>query len=114
MSAKVTYREAEDGAMVLAITGELDARSSAALLEDILPRIAVERTSRLDLSEVSFISSAGLRALLLAYRHAQRRGAAITLTGVQDEVAFVMEATGFLDLFDVEDRPAGHADGGRT
>ncbi|MFD0688697.1 STAS domain-containing protein [Actinomadura fibrosa] len=104
MSARVSPRE-EAGALVLAVAGELDANSAPELLAEILPQITAERPTRLDLARVGFVSSAGLRALLLAYRRARLLGARITLTGIQPDVEFVMAATGFLDLFDIEERP---------
>jgi len=94
------------GTTVVAITGEIDSSSSAALRDRLLPLIPDNGQVRLDLSGLTYISSAGLRTLLLAYRHAQNRGTQVTLTGIQEEVRFVMSATGFLGLFGIEGRPA--------
>jgi anti-sigma B factor antagonist len=93
------------GTTVVAITGELDSSSSATLRDRLLALIPDNGQVRLDLSGLTYISSAGLRTLLLVYRQAQNRGTQVTLTDIQDEVRFVMSATGFLSLFDVEDKP---------
>lgn len=55
----------------------------------------------LDLGEMTYLSSAGLRVLLLAYRRAQESGARIVLVDLPPDVREVMSATGFLDFFEV-------------
>lgn len=93
------------GATVVAITGELDSSSSSTLRDRLLALIPDGGHVRLDLSGLTYISSAGLRTLLLVYRQATNRGTQVTLTNLQDEVRFVMSATGFLSLFEVEGKP---------
>ncbi|HZR52757.1 MAG TPA: STAS domain-containing protein [Streptosporangiaceae bacterium] len=93
------------GTTVIAITGELDSSSSTPLRDRLMALIPDSGQVRLDLSGLTYISSAGLRTLLLVYRRATSRGTQVTLTGIQDEVWFVMSATGFLNLFDVEGKP---------
>jgi anti-sigma B factor antagonist len=101
MSGPVEVRQrTENGVPVLEIAGELDASSSATLPDRLLPLIPAGRHVRLDLSQVTYISSAGLRTLLLVYRHAQENGVHIRLNRLPEGVRFVMSATGFLDLFD--------------
>jgi len=104
MTSQVDLRESAD-ATVIAISGELDAAASAGLRDRLLSLIPGSSMIRLDLSGLTYISSAGLRTLLLVYRHAQGEGSAVTLTGIRDEVRFVMSATGFLSLFEIEDAP---------
>lgn len=87
---------------VIAISGELDAAASADLRDRLIALIPPSSRVRLDLSGLTYISSAGLRTLLLVYRHALDEGSAVQLAGLRDEVRFVMSATGFLALFDVE------------
>jgi anti-sigma B factor antagonist len=102
MTSQLDLRQAE-GATVIAISGELDAAASDGLRDELLALIPDGGNLRLDLSDLTYISSAGLRTLLLAYRQAVSEGSRVTLAGVRDEVRFVMAATGFLSLFDVED-----------
>ncbi|HEX3512996.1 MAG TPA: STAS domain-containing protein [Trebonia sp.] len=90
---------------VIAISGELDAAASASLRERLISLIPASSTIRLDLSGLTYISSAGLRTLLLVYRHAQGEGSSVRLVGLRDEVRFVMSATGFLALFETGEAP---------
>ncbi|MFG2665901.1 STAS domain-containing protein [Streptomyces sp. NPDC048387] len=86
-------------ATVLVATGEINSETSGALLETLLPLVREGRPLRIDLTAVTYVSSAGLRTLLVVYREAQHAGVAVTLYGVSEEVRFVMSATGFLDFF---------------
>jgi anti-sigma B factor antagonist len=90
---------------VIAISGELDAAASASLRDRLISLIPAGSMIRLDLSGLTYISSAGLRTLLLVYRHAQGEGSAVRLVGLRDEVRFVMSATGFLALFEIGEAP---------
>ncbi|MFF4042412.1 STAS domain-containing protein [Streptomyces sp. NPDC001816] len=96
---------------VVTLTGEINSETSGTLLEQLRPLVRSGGTLRIDLKHVSYISSAGLRTLLVVYREAQHSGARVTLSGVGEEVRFVMSATGFLGFFDAGDggqaAPAG-------
>ena len=55
----------------------------------------------LDMKELSYVSSAGLRVLLVAQKKMSRIGS-MKLTGVCDEVMEVLEMTGFADILEIE------------
>lgn len=59
--------------------------------------------AEIDCSRLQYISSAGLRVLLIL----QKGGARVRLTGVNDAVWEILEATGFIDIFAVEREGAG-------
>ena len=59
--------------------------------------------AEIDCSRLQYISSAGLRVLLIL----QKGGAWVRLTGVNDAVWEILEATGFIDIFAVEREGAG-------
>lgn len=62
------------GSMVLAVSGELD-MASAPLLEGRLERLRSEKRSvRLDLSQLAFIDSTGMRLLIRAVTDARQDG----------------------------------------
>ncbi|MEU2828850.1 STAS domain-containing protein [Streptomyces lavendulae] len=104
MTAEVVVRSYEqDGATVVALEGEITSVTSAALQQRILPLIGRSRTTLIDLTRVPYISSAGLRTLLLVHRRALRADSRTVLVGLTDEVRFVMSSTGFLGFFDIRD-----------
>ncbi|MEU2737306.1 STAS domain-containing protein [Streptomyces sp. NPDC007095] len=105
MTAEVQVHSHDvDGAMVVELTGEITSVTSAALQERILPLVGSDRTTVIDLTHVPYISSAGLRTLLLVHRQALRRQGTTVLVGLSEEVRFVMSSTGFLDFFDIRDK----------
>ncbi|MEU7555324.1 STAS domain-containing protein [Streptomyces sp. NPDC044571] len=94
---------------VLVATGEINSETSGSLLQTLLPLVREGRPLRIDLTAVTYVSSAGLRTLLVVYREAQHAGVAVTLYGVSEEVRFVMSATGFLDFFETGEAAAAAA-----
>ncbi|MGH7329226.1 MAG: STAS domain-containing protein, partial [Polyangiaceae bacterium] len=51
------------------------------------------------LTRVKFVSSAGLRLLLIVYRKLKDESRTLILVGVSDDIARVMSHTGFLSYF---------------
>ncbi|MBX6384422.1 MAG: STAS domain-containing protein [Microbispora sp.] len=89
---------ARDGTTVIALTGEIDGRSGPGVRRRLMELLPDDGRVLLDMSGVTYLSSAGLRVLLLLHRAA---GARIALAGVPPEIETVMAATGLLDLFPV-------------
>ncbi|MFI0241401.1 STAS domain-containing protein [Streptomyces sp. NPDC016845] len=102
MTVKVSSRLVA-GATVVALEGEINSTTSGGLQSQLLPLIGQGAVVLIDLTGISYISSAGLRTLLIVHRHAQQLNAGITLVGLSEEVSFVMSATGFLDFFRIAD-----------
>ncbi|MFE3995369.1 STAS domain-containing protein [Streptomyces goshikiensis] len=94
---------------VLVATGEINSETSGSMLQALLPLVREGRPLRIDLTAVTYVSSAGLRTLLVVYREAQHAGVSVTLYGVSEEVRFVMSATGFLDFFEAGEAAAAAA-----
>jgi anti-sigma B factor antagonist len=55
------------------------------------------------MSRVDYLSSAGLRLLLLLYREIISRNGQLVLVGVYPEIRTVMSHTGFLSFFTLAD-----------
>jgi len=91
----------------IAPQGRLDAVTVPAL-ERVLDEQLAARHFRLiiDLSEVAYISSSGLRALLRARRQAQSGGGDVALCAMSERVTEVFEMIGFNTLFRIFVTPA--------
>ena len=90
-------------ALVIAPAGRVDSVSSAELERVVVARLdGGERRLVLDLSGVEYISSAGLRVLLMAAKRLKAPPAALVLCGLGPSVRAVLELAGFLPLFTVE------------
>jgi anti-sigma B factor antagonist len=86
-----------DGVTVVAFDGALDAGTAPLAHQRATAILAQGRPVVLDLTRVPYVSSAGLRMLLLLHRHARRiAGAPMVLAGASAELLSVLEATGFL------------------
>jgi anti-sigma B factor antagonist len=97
------HSETRGQATVITLDGQLDSGTAPAVQADLDRLLPDSGTVVLDLGTMTYMSSAGLRVLLLAHRRAQRTGSRIVLTKVAPEVREVMSATGFLDFFEVVD-----------
>jgi anti-sigma B factor antagonist len=84
---------------VVQLVGELTAQTAGQTQEQVLRLVGPDTKMVLDLGGVSFMSSAGLRLLLVLYRTIGGRGGRIVLVGLSEELRTTMSLTGFLDLF---------------
>lgn len=95
---------------LITVAGEIDAKTSAEAQAQILPLATTDSHLLLDMSGLTYMSSAGLRTLLLIYRTASGVGGQVVLVGLSDDLQATMEATGFLSFFTVvDDRASGMA-----
>ena len=71
----------------------------------MLFRSALQDVQKLtiDMSRVDYLSSAGLRLLLLLYREVTARNGKLVLLRVSPEIQTVMSHTGFLTFFTIAD-----------
>ncbi len=86
--------------ITIILKGRIDA-SVAPDIEQKLLSLISEGSCKLvaDLSEVGFISSAGLRTLLAALKEAKRERGDLRLAGMQRQVQEVLDMTGFSTIF---------------
>ncbi len=93
-----------DGVLVLHPFGRLDSTSSPEL-ERVLTEQLEAGVSRLlfDFADLDYISSAGLRVVLLAGKRLRAAKGKMALVGMRDVVQEVFEMSGFLALFAVAD-----------
>jgi anti-sigma B factor antagonist len=91
---------------VIALSGELDLAGAAAL-EQELARLEGEPPTAivLDLRDVSFMDSSGLRLIAVASRRAEERGARLALVPGGEQVMRVFEITRMRERLDFVDAP---------
>ena len=87
---------------VVEVSGSIDGKTAPNFQQEILQVIEEVDTILIDLDKVTFMSSAGLRVMLVTHRAAQG-GKIVALTGLPEEIEDNMEATGFLAFFKVFD-----------
>jgi anti-sigma B factor antagonist len=86
---------------VLSIHGRVDAVTAQQLQDKALETAHHSPKLLIDLSSVSYMSSAGLRVILLLHREMREHNGRVVLVGLQDRIRDAMEITGFLKHFSV-------------
>ena len=84
--------------IILEVTGRLDTITAPALDKTINDNLGEAKSIILDLKNLEYISSAGLRVLLAT--HKKMKGA-LKLINVQESVMEVFEITGFADILEI-------------
>lgn len=95
------------GVAVMELAGSLDGKTAPEVLKQVLAGAEGQNKVILDMSAVSFVSSAGLRILLLLYRQLKAKGGKIALVGTSDEIKDVMSNTGLISFFLIADSLEG-------
>ena len=89
----------QDHATIVSITGNLDGNSVNEAQDKIIPLVNGKTSLVLDLKGCGYISSAGLRLLLMAAKQLSTQNCMLVLSGVSAEIQDVMEMTGFSNFF---------------
>jgi len=99
---KVTISSEGDLARV-EVEGSIDGKTAPQVREEIQPALAKAQKLILDMSKVDYLSSAGLRLILMLYREFTAKNGKLVLIGVSPEIRAVMSHTGFLSFFILAD-----------
>ena len=95
--------EESAGVTVARLAGEINSGTAAIVQEKLLELIGPGCRILLDMSGVTYISSVGLRALLLLYRETSHQKGHIVLCGLPEMIYDTMFITGFLEFFETYD-----------
>lgn len=89
--------------LTVKLVGRLDTTTAPVLEGDL--RKSVDNIEKLifEISELEYISSAGLRVLLSAQKVMNKQGEMI-IRGANETVMEVFEVTGFVDILNIEDK----------
>ena len=96
-------KKLEDGALLIALEGELDTLSSPDFEDMLEPLLAEAQSLTLDFEKLEYISSAGLRVLLAAEQTLEERGAErVRVVNMNSTIRNIFDITGFTDVLAVE------------
>ena len=100
-----------DAVFVLEPKGRLDSANARSFEERVLGALDQgEKTLLIDFDKLDYISSAGLRVLLMGAKRLQQSGGKIALCALNPSIREVFEISGFLAIFAVHsDRAAALA-----
>ena len=100
---EITERKTAD-VVTLGLSGKLDTTSAKPFEEKILGRIeSGERRIIIDLAQLDYVSSAGLRVFLLANKRLSSANGKILLCSLQGSVREVFDIAGFSSIFSIYD-----------
>lgn len=100
MKIKLIKRSAEQ--VELQLEGRLDTNSAAAAQESFLKIAGQYANIELNFVGLDYISSAGLRSLLMLQKHINKTGGSLVLTHVSPAVQEVFEITGFSSILNIK------------
>jgi anti-sigma B factor antagonist len=95
---KVSVNE-QANVSAVTLEGSIDSKTAPLVREELRPALDKATNVILDLTNVNYLSSAGLRLLLLVYREFTAKKGKLVLVGVSPEIQSVMSHTGFLNFF---------------
>jgi anti-sigma B factor antagonist len=96
-------RESYNNWQVIKVCGQVDSKTVGDLRDFIDNELSQGQPVALELTEVPFMSSAGLRTLLTLQRKTMDMGVDLALIGVAEEIADTMKVTGFYQFFKIYD-----------
>lgn len=85
----------------IAIAGDLDSHT-APQLEAVLTDLGTAADVKVDITEVGFVDSSGLRVVIEAHRRHEESNSRLVLRNPSDAVARVVEITGLNDHLNIE------------
>lgn len=89
--------------LIFSLIGRLDTMTSPQL-EDEINRSSFDNieTVILNMRELEYISSAGLRVIVMLYKKVTNFGGKLKLVGVNDMIMEILTMTGMVDFLDIE------------
>lgn len=94
----------ENKEVTVKLTGRLDTPAALEVAAELEPlKEEASGTIIMDCSDMTYISSSGLRIFLSLRKAAATKGGKIIVKGISDDIRQVFMMTGFLNLFQIED-----------
>ena len=88
-------------ALTIKVSGRLDTQTAPELENELDASLAGIKELTFDMTNLEYVSSAGLRVILKAQKAMNAQGS-MKLTGVNDSIMEVFDITGFLDILTIE------------
>ena len=89
--------------LVVAVKGRLDTNTAPELEQSIMSDLEDVKLLKLDLAELDYISSAGLRVVLTLHKTMAARSGSFKVSNPKEEVLEVFDMTGFSSFLNIEE-----------
>ena len=87
--------------LTYSVKGRLDSITSSELQDTLITAFNENTRVTLDFEELTYISSAGLRVLLMAQKTASGRKGSFTIINVSNEIKEIFDMTGFTKILSI-------------
>ena len=94
-------KKLNNGELTVSLEGRLDTLTAPSLEEELKANLDGVQNLVLDFQALEYISSAGLRVLLMAQKTMNKQGSMV-IRNVNETIAEVFEITGFADMLTIE------------
>ena len=91
---KAIMTDEKENAFIVTVSGRIDSETAPAFDAELTRAIGINSNLVIDLKDVDYMSSAGLRAVTKASQAAQNAGGVVKLASVPQEIASVMYTVG--------------------
>jgi anti-anti-sigma factor len=98
----ITKNQTEEK-LILSLEGRLDTVTAPDLQEQLIPEFDKTKHIQLDFKQLIYVSSAGLRVLLMGEKTAKAKGGKMSLVNVSAEIKEIFEMTGFSGVLTIDD-----------
>ena len=95
-------KKAEGVRMTLTMDGRLDTITAPQLENELKVSLYGIKELILDMEKLEYISSAGLRVILMAQKQMEHQGGKLVVKNVDETIMEVFEITGFIDIIPIE------------
>ena len=97
----IINKQTDGDALKVRMAGRIDMQTAPQLDKDLKESLGAVKTLDIDLGEVEYISSAGLRVLLGLYKTMSAQQGTMVLRNLQEDVFEIFKVTGFDSIFTI-------------
>ena len=91
----------ENGRITIGLEGRLDTTTAPQLEAVLVPAFDEAAEIKLDFAKLEYVSSAGLRVMLIGQKTAKAKGSSMTVSNVSEDIMEVLDMTGFTDMLTI-------------
>ncbi len=96
-------KEVKDEVLTIKVEGRLDTNTAPELEDSVNDDIVGIKVLNIDLKNLDYISSAGLRVILKFHKQMTSVGGSLTIFSPKDEVLDVFDMTGFSTFLNIKE-----------
>ncbi|MBR4357798.1 MAG: STAS domain-containing protein [Butyrivibrio sp.] len=94
-------KEINGTTMNIALSGTLNSQNSPELQKSIMESVADVTEINFDFADLQYLTSAGLRVILVAQQEMDDKNGKMTLKNVCDDIMEIFKMTGFLNILTI-------------